>query len=129
MKQSFQHGEIAAAHLQLRDALFSVDLDRMRRLMTVLDKYRKDARGPDARLNILVVDDDPAVRQLMRRILESGKNLPPPLAAGSKTSFDPGDGPFGLWVSNDGLKDGGVFSEPKGLLEGSPRWARGTILG
>jgi hypothetical protein len=44
--------------------------------------------------------------------LETGKNLPPPLAAGSETTFDPGDRPFGLWISNDGLKDGGVFSEP-----------------
>jgi hypothetical protein len=44
--------------------------------------------------------------------LRTGKNLPPPLAAGSATSFDPGDGPFGLWVSNDGLADGGVFTQP-----------------
>jgi hypothetical protein len=42
----------------------------------------------------------------------TGKNLPPRLAPGSKTTFDPGDAPFSLWVSNDGLTDGGVFSEP-----------------
>jgi CheY-like chemotaxis protein/nitrogen-specific signal transduction histidine kinase len=40
------------------------------RLMTVLNKYRKELGGADASLNLLVVDDDPAVRQLMRRILE-----------------------------------------------------------
>ena len=44
--------------------------------------------------------------------VKTGKNLPPPLEEGSKTSFDPGDGPFGLWVSNDGFDDGGVFSQP-----------------
>ena len=42
--------------------------------------------------------------------LRTGKNLPPPLEKGSSTEFDPGDAPFGLWVSNDGLADGGVFS-------------------
>jgi len=44
--------------------------------------------------------------------LRTGKNLPPALEKGSSTEFDPGDGPFGLWISNDGLPDGGVFSEP-----------------
>ena len=44
--------------------------------------------------------------------LREKQNLPPPLAAGSKLEFDPGQEPFGVWVSNDGLKDGGVFSEP-----------------
>lgn len=44
--------------------------------------------------------------------LASGDNLPPPLEEGAKVAFDPGDSPFGLWVSNDGLDDGGVFSEP-----------------
>src|SRR4051794_4019300 len=47
------------------------------------------------------------------RDLETGDNLPPPLAEGSSTSFDPGTKPFGLWISNDGLQDGGVFSEPR----------------
>lgn len=45
--------------------------------------------------------------------LARNRNLPPPLAEGAKTTFDPGDKPFGLWISNDGLNDGGVFSEPK----------------
>jgi hypothetical protein len=45
--------------------------------------------------------------------LQKDKNLPPPLDQGSSTEFDPGKEPFGLWVSNDGLDDGGVFSEPK----------------
>jgi hypothetical protein len=44
--------------------------------------------------------------------LRTGKNLPPPLEKGSATEFDPGAAPFGLWVSNDGLPDGGVFSQP-----------------
>jgi hypothetical protein len=44
--------------------------------------------------------------------LNTGTNLPPPLAKGSSTTFDPGDGPFGLWVANDGLDDGGVFTQP-----------------
>jgi hypothetical protein len=47
-----------------------------------------------------------------REDLASGKNLPPPLEAASKTTFDPGDSPFGLWVSNDGFDDGGVFTQP-----------------
>jgi len=44
--------------------------------------------------------------------LETEKNLPPPLAPKATTEFDPGDAPFGLWVANDGLKDGGAFTEP-----------------
>jgi hypothetical protein len=45
--------------------------------------------------------------------LEDNTNLPPPLIAASTTTFDPGDRPFGLWISNDGLQDGGVFSRPQ----------------
>jgi hypothetical protein len=44
--------------------------------------------------------------------LRTGTNLPPPLEPGSRTTFDPGNSAFGLWISNDGLTDGGVFSEP-----------------
>jgi hypothetical protein len=44
--------------------------------------------------------------------IETGSNLPPKLDAGA-TSFDPGDAPFGLWVSNDGFQDGGIFTQPK----------------
>lgn len=44
--------------------------------------------------------------------LETGKNLPPKLHDDAKTTFDPGDAEFGLWVANDGLNDGGVFTEP-----------------
>ena len=39
--------------------------------------------------------------------LKTGKNLPPPLEEGLQTRFDPGDQPFGLWVSNDDFTDGG----------------------
>ena len=45
--------------------------------------------------------------------IETGSNLPPPLLEGASAAFDPGDAPFGLWISNDGLKDGGVFSQPE----------------
>jgi hypothetical protein len=44
--------------------------------------------------------------------LRTGKNLPPPLAEGSSTEFDPGRAAFGFWITNDGLSDGGVYSEP-----------------
>jgi hypothetical protein len=44
--------------------------------------------------------------------LKTGKNLPPPLEEGSTSRFDPGDQPFGFWVSNDEFSDGGVFTEP-----------------
>jgi hypothetical protein len=44
--------------------------------------------------------------------VKTGKNLPPPLEAGSTTRFDPGDQLFGFWISNDELTDGGVFTEP-----------------
>jgi hypothetical protein len=44
--------------------------------------------------------------------LKQETNLPPPLEAGSIVRFEPGDEPFGVWVANDGLPDGGVFSEP-----------------
>jgi hypothetical protein len=56
--------------------------------------------------------------------LESGRNLPPPRLEGSNTSFDPGDVPFGLWVSNDGLKDGGVFTQPKVVAAVNARLAK-----
>lgn len=45
--------------------------------------------------------------------LEEETDLPPPLKPGSKVEFDPGDKPFGLWVANDGLMDGGVFTQPQ----------------
>ena len=44
--------------------------------------------------------------------LERDENLPPPLADGSTIEFEPGDEPFGFWVANDALNDGGVFTEP-----------------
>jgi hypothetical protein len=56
--------------------------------------------------------------------LRTGKNLPPPLATGSTTKFDPGDAPFGFWLSNDGLNDGGVFSQPALVAKFNQRLAR-----
>lgn len=44
--------------------------------------------------------------------VSSGTVAPPPLAPGSTKEFDPGDQPFGLWISNDNFDDGGIFSEP-----------------
>jgi hypothetical protein len=44
--------------------------------------------------------------------VKTGKNLPPPLPRDAKTEFDPGLESFGLFVSNDGLADSLVYSEP-----------------
>ncbi|MFO0890060.1 MAG: hypothetical protein U0790_13085 [Isosphaeraceae bacterium] len=55
--------------------------------------------------------------------LAANKNLPPPLETGSKITFDPGDRPFGLWVSNDGFDDGGVFTQPALVLKFNRRLA------
>jgi hypothetical protein len=57
------------------------------------------------------------------RDVETQTHLPPPLADGSRTEFDPGDLPFGLWVANDGLNDGGVFTEPKHVRARNARLA------
>ncbi len=46
------------------------------------------------------------------------------LAEGSATTFDPGDAPFGLWVSNDGLKNSDVYTEPQVVAALNPRLAR-----
>jgi hypothetical protein len=56
--------------------------------------------------------------------LRTGKNLPPPLENGSASEFDPGEAAFGFWVSNDGLPDGGVFSEPALVARLNQRLAR-----
>lgn len=56
--------------------------------------------------------------------LQTGKNLPPPLAEGSKTTFDPGDAPFGVWVSNDGFTDGGVYTQPQVVAAVNQRLAK-----
>ena len=56
--------------------------------------------------------------------LKTDKNLPPPRLAGSKTEFDPGDAPFGLWIKTDGFDDGGVFTEPKLVAALNQRLAR-----
>jgi hypothetical protein len=44
--------------------------------------------------------------------VERGLDLTPPLLEGSRTSFDPGDRPFGLFISNDEFHDT-VYTEPK----------------
>ena len=56
--------------------------------------------------------------------LKTRMNLPPPLMEGSKVEFDPGDQPFGVWVSNAGFADEpGVFSEPRAVEAANPRLA------
>ncbi|MFO0909895.1 MAG: hypothetical protein U0794_16360 [Isosphaeraceae bacterium] len=56
--------------------------------------------------------------------LEKNTNLPPPLNPGSRVDFDPGDAPVGLWVANDGLADGGVFTEPAVVARVNQRLAK-----
>ena len=56
--------------------------------------------------------------------LAKNTNLPPPMNEGSSTSFSPPDRPFGLWISNDGLKDGGVFSQPQVVAAINERLAK-----
>jgi len=56
--------------------------------------------------------------------LEDNTNLPPRLLEPSTTTFDPGEMPFGLWISNDGLKDGGVFSQPRVVAALNQRLAK-----
>ena len=53
-----------------------------------------------------------------------GQFNPPPLAEGSKTSFDPGDAPFGLWVANDGLKESDAYSQPSVVAALNKRLAK-----
>jgi hypothetical protein len=56
--------------------------------------------------------------------IEDGTNLPPRLDSGAQPEFDPGDAPFGLWVSNDGLNDGGVYTEPRVVAAINKRLAK-----
>ncbi|MDR3633288.1 MAG: hypothetical protein P4L84_05580 [Isosphaeraceae bacterium] len=56
--------------------------------------------------------------------LQTGKNVPPPLADGAKTTFDPGDAQFGVWVSNDGFTDGGVYTQPQVVAAVNQRLAK-----
>ena len=80
--------------------------------------YRSTADGPAAK-----VESWSYTFKNTTKDLETGANLPPPLEAGSRTEFDPGDEPFGLWVSNDGLADGGVFSQPSAVARVNGRLA------
>ncbi len=54
----------------------------------------------------------------------AGQVVPPPLAEGSKTAFDPGDAPFGLWVANDGLRESDAYTEPKVVATLNKRLAK-----
>ncbi len=54
----------------------------------------------------------------------TGPVAPPRLAEGSKTAFDPGDAPFGLWVANDGLKDSDAYTQPRVVAATNKRLAK-----
>ncbi len=55
---------------------------------------------------------------------EPGPVLPPKLIGGSTTAFDPGEAPFGLWVSNDGLKESDAYTQPAVVAALNKRLAR-----
>ena len=55
--------------------------------------------------------------------LDRDENLPPPLMDGSESEFDPGDQPFGLWVSNDQFDDGGAYTQPSVVKQVNMRLA------
>lgn len=56
--------------------------------------------------------------------LEKNVNLPPPLTSSPHVEFDPGQSPFGVWVSNDGLADGGAFTQPSVVKAVNARLAK-----
>ena len=47
-----------------------------------------------------------------------------PLNEGSKTTFDPGEAPFGLWVANDGLKESDAYTQPRVVASLNKRLAK-----
>jgi hypothetical protein len=53
-----------------------------------------------------------------------GNLIPPPLNEGSKTTFDPGNAPFGLWVANDGLKESDAYTQPQVVAALNKRLAK-----
>lgn len=55
--------------------------------------------------------------------IEKGSDLRPPLKDGSRTTFDPGDSPFGLWITNDQFHDR-VFTEPSRVKAENPRLSK-----
>jgi hypothetical protein len=55
---------------------------------------------------------------------DMNKVSPPALAEGSKTTFDPGDEPFGLWVANDGLKESDAYTQPRVVAALNKRLAK-----
>ncbi len=55
--------------------------------------------------------------------LETGKNLPPALLEGSKTTFDPGSAEFGLYIANDQFHDQ-VYTEPIQVQRHNPRLSK-----
>ena len=66
------------------------------------------------------------LRKMRRAIDESHRELARRLTLLTEaiTTFEPGDEPFGLWISNDGLKDGGVFSQPQVIAAVNARLAK-----
>ena len=55
---------------------------------------------------------------------KDGQFTPPPMAEGSKTTFDPGNAPFGLWVSNDGLNESDAYTQPRVVAALNKRLAK-----
>jgi hypothetical protein len=58
------------------------------------------------------------------RDFDRGNLIPPALAEGSKTTFDPGNTPFGLWVANDGLEESDAYTQPKVVAARNKRLAK-----
>lgn len=74
--------------------------------------------------------EEPTVQELWQykhkstaRDIEAGSDLNPPLKEGSKTTFDPGGEPFGLWIGNDQFGDR-VFSQPSLVASSNARLAK-----
>jgi hypothetical protein len=63
----------------------------------------------------------PERHELWRLAADQNKRDQPPLSPGGKTEFDPGDRPFGLWVSTEGFAGEVVYTEDA-LQAGIPRF-------
>jgi trehalose utilization protein len=68
--------------------------------------------------------EPPKRTQLWKIDAPNNKRMAPPLASGGKTTFDPGDKPFGLWVATEGFAGEYVYSEDA-LQKFIPRFSKG----
>lgn len=69
-------------------------------------------------------EKQPKRRELWKIEAPRNKQMAPPIAKGGKTTFDPGDKPFGLWVSTTGFTNEVVYSEDA-LQKFIPRFRKG----